>query len=152
MSILLLVLESAVDAGDGLAAVAADLDVLEGVAQDAPASVAHGHVALHHNDGLLLDELEGVGPVLALGVRGVGLGDHVLGLGGVDFAARGEGTDAAGGDADAGNSGRAPGSGPAQGRYEAGGGHGWHGRAQARQWNTRRRYDTTVQRTPLQNK
>ena len=135
MATLLLVLESAVDAADGLAAAAADLDVLEGVAQDAPAAVAHGHVALHLDDGLLLDELEGVGPVLALGVRGVGLGDDVLGLGRVDagVAARGggEGTDAAGDDADtcsgAGNSGRAPGSGSAQGCGEAGGGHGWLG-------------------------
>ena len=139
MSTLLLELEPAVDASDGLAAITPDLDVLEGMAQDAPASVAHGHVALHLDDGLLLDELEGVGPVLALGVRGVGLGDHVLGLGRVYFAARGEGTDAAGGDADGGNSGRAPGSGPAQGRGEAGGGHGWLRSARAsasKQWNT----------------
>ena len=80
MSALLPELESAVDAGHGLAAVAPDLDVLEGVAEGAAAAVAHGHVALHLDDGLPLDELEGVGPVLAPGVRGVGLGDHVLGL------------------------------------------------------------------------
>ena len=170
MSTLLLVLESAVDAADGLAAVASDLDVLEGMAQDAPAAVAHGHVALHLDDGLLLDELEGVGPVLALGVRGVGLGDHVLGLGRVDagVAARGggggggEGADAAGGaDASgAGDSGRAPGGGSAQGRYEAGGGHGWlaglgsgaRANASKAMEATPAEDDTTpTQRTPLQN-
>ena len=80
MSVLLPELESAIDAGHGLAAVAPDLDVLEGVAEGAAAAVAHGHVALHLDDGLPLDELEGVGPVLAPGVRGVGLGEHVLGL------------------------------------------------------------------------
>lgn len=80
MSALLSELESAVDAGHGLAAVAPDLDVLEGVAEGAAAAVAHGHVALHLDDGLPLDELEGVGPVLAPGVRGIGLGEHVLGL------------------------------------------------------------------------
>ena len=80
MGALLPELESAVDAGHGLAAVAPDLDVLEGVAEGAAAAVAHGHVALHLDDGLPLDELEGIGPVLAPGVRGVGLGEHVLGL------------------------------------------------------------------------
>jgi hypothetical protein len=91
---------------------------LQGMAEDAAAAVADGHVALHLDDGLLLDEVEGVGPVLALGVGGVGPGDHVLGLVGVD--GRGEGADAA---ADAGGSGRAPGSGAAQGRGDASGGH-----------------------------
>ena len=60
--------QSAVDAPGGLSIPVPNLDVLQRVAQNSPSSVTNGHVALHLNNVLLLDEFQGIGAVLALGV------------------------------------------------------------------------------------
>lgn len=93
MSILLLIPESTIDARDWLPTSAPDLDILQRMAERAAAAIANGHVTLDLNDRDLLDQIKSVGAVLPLGVGGVGLAEHVLGLGRVDRPRGGEGAD-----------------------------------------------------------
>uniref|UniRef100_A0A7S4N0Y1 Uncharacterized protein n=1 Tax=Odontella aurita TaxID=265563 RepID=A0A7S4N0Y1_9STRA len=62
--------QAAIDARDRLAGLlVSDIYVLEWVAEGAPSSIAHSHISINLDHGLLRNKLKAVGPVLSLGVR-----------------------------------------------------------------------------------